>query len=73
MSEPYIVNMDRYWNYVALPLFLVTRVFGLITLFSMNPVQFAAPERVRAAIDSLRRQRPAAASTRLPILSPAQR
>lgn len=69
MGEPYIVNMDRYWNYVATPLFLVTLLFGMISLFSMSSVQFAAPERVRVAIDALRRKQLTATPVQAPALA----
>jgi len=32
------VSMDVYWNGIATPLFIFTLVMGMVTLFTMTPI-----------------------------------
>ncbi len=32
--------MDRYWNFVAVPTFIATMLFGMYVLFTTDEVQF---------------------------------
>jgi hypothetical protein len=45
--------MDRYWNFVAMPFFIVTLLFGIYVLFTVDEQQFASPEQAKAAIDQI--------------------
>jgi hypothetical protein len=46
--------MDRYWNFVALPFFIVTLLFGLFALFTVDEVQFAPTKTIQGAVAGLR-------------------
>jgi hypothetical protein len=48
------VRMDRYWNFVALPFFVVTLLFGLFALFTVDEQQFASTKVVQASVAELR-------------------
>ena len=40
------VGMDRYWNFVALPFFIITLLFGLFALYTVDEQQFAPSEKI---------------------------
>jgi len=46
--------MDRYWNFIALPFFIITLLFGLFALFTVDEQQFASPSQVKAAVAEAR-------------------
>jgi hypothetical protein len=48
------VRMDRYWNFVALPFFIVTLLFGLFALFRADEQQFAPTPKIRSGIENLK-------------------
>jgi len=48
------VRMDRYWNFVALPFFIVTLLFGLFALFRVDEQQFAPTPKIRSGIENLK-------------------
>lgn len=50
MSQCGSVGMDRYWNYVATPLFFVVISFGVFSLFSVNKIQLASSSEIQNAI-----------------------
>lgn len=47
------VRMDRYWNFVAVPFFIGTLLFGTYVLFTADEQQFASLEQAKGAIDEL--------------------
>ena len=48
------VRTDRYWNFVALPFFIITLLFGLFALFTVDEQQFTTSSKVAAAVAELR-------------------
>ena len=50
--------MDKYWNFVALPFFIFTLLFGLFALFTADEHQFASTAQTKAAINQLRAELP---------------
>lgn len=50
--------MDKYWNFVALPFFIFTLLFGLFALFTADEHQFATTAQTKAAISQLRADLP---------------
>jgi hypothetical protein len=51
------VSMDVYWNGIATPLFIFTLVMGMVTLFSMTPINRigdSVKEAAKAAIVPLK-------------------
>lgn len=52
------VKMDKYWNFVALPFFIFTLLFGLFALFTADEHQFASTAQTKAAISQLRAELP---------------
>ena len=48
------VRMDQYWNYVAVPFFVITILFGLFVLFNIDEQQFASVLQTKSAIAQLR-------------------
>jgi len=48
------VRMDRYWNFVALPFFIITLLFGLFALFTVDEQQFASSSQIKAAVEEAR-------------------
>jgi hypothetical protein len=63
------VRMDRYWNFVALPFFIITLLFGLYALFTVDEYQFASTSQVASSSTELR----AAVSTATkPLTAPAK-
>jgi hypothetical protein len=57
------VRMDRYWNFIALPFFIITLLFGLFALFTVDEQQFASSSQIKAAVAEARAAIPAAAPT----------
>ena len=48
------VSMDRYWSYVATPLFYTAIGFGVFTLFVTQDVQIASTKDISKQVDSIR-------------------
>jgi hypothetical protein len=48
------VRMDRYWNFVGMPFFVITLLFGLYALFTVDEQQFATSAQTKAAVAELR-------------------
>lgn len=48
------VRMDRYWNFVAMPFFVITLLFGLYALFTVDEHQFADSSQVAKSSSDLR-------------------
>jgi len=48
------VRMDRYWNFVAMPFFIITLLFGLYALFTVDEYQFASTSQVASSTTELR-------------------
>ena len=48
------VRMDRYWNFVAMPFFIITLLFGLYALFTVDEYQFAKTSQVAKSSADLR-------------------
>ena len=58
------VRTDRYWNFVAMPFFVITLLFGLYALFTVDEQQFTTTPKIAAAVAELRAQiRPKAQAT----------
>ena len=58
------VRTDRYWNFVAMPFFIITLLFGLYALFTVDEQQFTTTPKIAAAVAELRAQiRPKAPAT----------
>jgi len=56
------VKMDRYWNFVAVPTFISTMLFGLYVLFTTDEVQMQNATQLHDAIGQMKRDRIAAAT-----------
>jgi hypothetical protein len=61
------VRMDRYWNFVAVPFFVITLLFGLYALFTVDEYQFAHTSQVA---DRSRELRTSIAAVTKPITAP---
>jgi hypothetical protein len=48
------VRMDRYWNFVAMPFFIITLLFGLYALFTVDEHQFASKSEIAQSSTELR-------------------
>ena len=48
------VSMDRYWSYVATPLFFSVIGFGTYVLFQTQDIQFVDKHTVREAVKDIR-------------------
>ena len=48
------VRMDRYWNFVAMPFFIITLLFGLYALFTVDEYQFASKSQVASSSTEIR-------------------
>ena len=53
MSNCGTVSMDRYWSFVATPLFFVTIGFGLFTLFNTEDIHLVPTKSVSAEVKSI--------------------
>ena len=56
------VKMDRYWNFVAVPTFVATMLFGLYVLFPTDEVQIHSAMQVHDTVGQLKRDKAAAAT-----------
>jgi len=57
------VRMDRYWNFVAVPTFIGTMLFGMYVLFTTDEVQFMSAMEVHDSIAKIKADKIAAATT----------
>ena len=61
------VQMNRYWNFVAVPTFIATMFFGIYVLFTTDEAHFASRDEVkdtvRAVQEALTAPKPASTST----------
>ena len=48
------VSMDRYWSYVATPLFYTVIGFGVYTLFVTQDIQVSSTKDISKAVESIR-------------------
>ena len=55
MSQCGTVGMDRYWNYVATPLFLIVISFGIFALFSAEDIQLIDRDDVDKVMNILKK------------------
>jgi hypothetical protein len=46
--------MNRYWNFVAMPFFIITLLFGLYALFTVDEYQFASSSQLSSSFSELR-------------------
>ena len=53
MSNCGNVSMDRYWSYVATPLFFVTIGFGLFTLFTTQDIQLVPTKVISSTVNNI--------------------
>lgn len=47
------VKMDRYWNFVAVPTFICTMLFGLYVLFTTDEIQLVDASEVTDTIKEI--------------------
>jgi hypothetical protein len=50
MSQCGSVGMDRYWNYVATPLFFIVIAFGMFALFTASDIQTIDTDSLKTVI-----------------------
>jgi len=50
MTQCGSVGMDRYWNYVATPLFFIVISFGLFALFSASDIQMIDSDSLKTVM-----------------------
>jgi len=55
------VQMDRYWNFVAVPTFIATMLFGMYVLFTTDEVQFMDLVEVHSTVGKIKDDTTAAA------------
>jgi len=65
------VRTDRYWNFVAMPFFVITLLFGLYALFTVDEQQFTTTPKIAAAVAELRAQLRPAPAPKTPPPAPA--
>ena len=53
MSNCGNVSMDRYWSYVATPLFFVTIGFGLYTLFNTQDIHLVPTKSISSTVAAI--------------------
>lgn len=46
--------MDRYWSFIATPLFFVVIAFGTYTLFVTDDIQIVSTKKIAHAVDQIR-------------------
>jgi hypothetical protein len=54
--------MDRYWNFVAVPTFIATMLFGMYVLFTTDEVQFMDLVEVHSTVGKIKDDTAAAAA-----------
>jgi hypothetical protein len=54
MDGTFVVSLDKYWMYVALPLFIYVMGFGIFVLFRIGGSQTAESPTVLSTIASLK-------------------
>jgi PDZ domain-containing secreted protein len=57
------VRMDRYWNFVAVPTFISTMLFGMYVLFTTDEVQFMSKLEVQDTIAQIKEDKIAKATS----------
>jgi len=54
--------MDRYWNFVAVPTFVATMLFGLYVLFTTDEVQIQSAVQVHDTVGQIKKDKVALAT-----------
>ena len=57
------VGMNKYWNYVATPLFFTVISFGMYTLFTVDNIQIVGKDHIRRAVSYIKESATATNST----------
>ena len=57
------VGMNKYWNYVATPLFFTVISFGMYTLFTVDNIQIVGKDHIRRAVSYIKESATPAKST----------
>jgi hypothetical protein len=50
MSQCGSVGMDRYWNYIATPLFFIVIAFGMFALFTASDIQTIDTDSLKSVV-----------------------
>lgn len=58
MSQCGTVGMDRYWNYIATPLFFIVITFGIFALFNTSETQMIGTSALASVIQNLNNPAP---------------
>jgi len=54
MSNCGTVSMDRYWSYIATPLFFIVIGFGVFTLFKAQDIQVVSTREISNTVGMIR-------------------
>jgi hypothetical protein len=54
MSQSGTVGMDRYWNYIATPLFFTVISFGIFALFTAKDIQIINDSTMRKTVNEFK-------------------
>ena len=54
MSQSGTVGMDRYWNYIATPLFFTVISFGVFALFTAKDIQIIDDATMRSTVNEFK-------------------
>jgi hypothetical protein len=54
MSQSGTVGMDRYWNYIATPLFFTVISFGVFALFTAKDIQVIDDATMRSTVNEFK-------------------
>lgn len=54
MSQSGTVGMDRYWNYIATPLFFTVISFGVFALFTAKDIQVIDEDTMRNTVNEFK-------------------
>lgn len=66
MSQSGTVGMDRYWNYIATPLFFIVISFGVFALFTAKDIHLIEESTMRGVINLVKQAEAGASSSRPP-------
>lgn len=55
MDRTSAVSLDRYWNFIGVPLFFIVLSFGVYVLYKIGPLQSAGQSILPALIASWKR------------------
>jgi hypothetical protein len=48
------VQMDKFWNFVAVPTFLGTMFFGIYVLFTTDEAHFATKAQITSSVQAIK-------------------